>query len=331
MIVTLKQQADIDRARSGLAGLGLWVESIEQNSSGDVHLMIARGSAQVAPSAVEALPGVQAVTSPKSTRPRIDAHGPELMVGPLRISKQSPMLMAGPCAVESESQIHRIAEKLGHRGIRFLRGGAFKPRTSPYDFQGVGADALRWLRMAADANLMSVVTEVMSEVDVPLVAEYADIMQVGSRNMQNFALLKAVGNTRRPALLKRSMSASIEDWLHAGEYLLAHGAHGVLFCERGIRGFDQSTRNLLDVGAVALLAHVHKLPVIVDPSHACGRRDLVVPLAQASLAAGAAGLLLEVHDEPEQARSDGAQALPPEALDALGALDAFEPKQRETT
>jgi 3-deoxy-7-phosphoheptulonate synthase len=181
----------------------------------------------------------------------------------------------------------------------------------------VGIDALRWLRAAADKNGLLVVTEVMSELDVPVVAEHADILQLGSRNMQNFALLKAVGRAQRPVLLKRSMSATVDEWLHAGEYLLAHGAAGVLFCERGIRGFDQSTRNLLDLGAVALLAHVHGLPVIVDPSHACGRRDLVVPLAQAALAAGAAGLLIEVHDEPAKARSDGAQALSPDALDAL--------------
>jgi 3-deoxy-7-phosphoheptulonate synthase len=173
------------------------------------------------------------------------------------------------------------------------------------------------MRRAADDNGMRVVTEVLAEADVGVVAEYAQLLQVGSRNMQNFALLKAVGRAQKPVLLKRAMSATVEEWLLAGEYLLVHGASGVIFCERGIRGFDDSTRNLLDLGAVALLAHVHKLPVIVDPSHATGRRDLVLPLARAALAAGASGVMIETHDDPASALSDGPQALHPSALRAL--------------
>ncbi len=201
--------------------------------------------------------------------------------------------------------------------MSFLRGGAYKPRTSPYAFQGHGEPALAWMRRAADACGMKVVTEALAEADVALVAEHADLVQVGSRNMHNYALLKAIGRTGRPVLLKRGMAATIDEWLHAGEYLLAAGAAGVVFCERGIRSFDDSTRNLLDLGAVALLAHVHRLPVIVDPSHGAGRRDLVLPLGRAALAAGAAGLMIETHDEPARALSDGPQAIP---LAELGAM-----------
>ncbi len=318
MIVTLKQDADVTSAKQHLAGLGLWIESVEHNSKGIVHLIVGRASARVAPNAVESLPGVLSVSLPGTNRPRVESQKPELCVNGLRISSNLPALMAGPCAVESEEQIHRIAKKLACCGARVLRGGAFKPRTSPYDFQGLGTEALSWLRSAADESGLLVVTEVLSELDVPAVAEHADVLQLGSRNMQNFALLRAVGGAQKPVLLKRSMSATVEEWLHAGEHLLAHGASGVLYCERGIRGFDQSTRNLLDLGAVALLSKVQRLPVIVDPSHASGRRDLVLPLAQAALAAGAAGLIVEVHDEPALAKSDAAQALPPEALLSLG-------------
>jgi 3-deoxy-7-phosphoheptulonate synthase len=221
-----------------------------------------------------------------------------------------PVLMCGPCSVESQEQVSVIAAHLARLGVAFLRGGAFKPRTSPYAFQGHGAEALVWLRRAADAHRMQVVTEALAEADASIVAEHADVVQIGSRNMQNYALLKAVGRTQKPVLLKRGMAATLEEWLQAGEYLLAGGAPGVIFCERGIRGFDPSTRNLLDLGAVALLAHVHRLPVIVDPSHGVGRRDLVAPLAAAALAAGAAGVMIETHDDPAHALSDGPQAVP---------------------
>jgi 3-deoxy-7-phosphoheptulonate synthase len=219
--------------------------------------------------------------------------------------------------MESEAQAFSIAAALAPLGVAFLRGGAYKPRSSPYSFQGHGEPALDWLRRAADAHGMKVVTEALAEADVDLVAAHADLVQVGSRNMHNYALLKAIGRTGRPALLKRGMAATIDEWLHAGEYLLAGGASGVVFCERGIRSFDDSTRNLLDLGAVALLAHVHRLPVIVDPSHGAGRRDLVLPLGRAALAAGAAGLMIESHDDPPRALSDGPQAIPLGELPAL--------------
>jgi 3-deoxy-7-phosphoheptulonate synthase len=229
----------------------------------------------------------------------------------------SPVLMAGPCSVESEAQIEGIARTLAPLGVRLLRGGAYKPRSSPYAFQGHGEVALGWLRRAASAHGMGVVTEAMSPEDVPMVAEMADLIQVGSRNMQNYALLRSIGRSSRPVLLKRGMVATIEEWLLAGEYCLYHGAKAVIFCERGVRGFDPATRNLLDLGAVALLAAVHRQPVVVDPSHAAGRRDLVIPMARAALAAGASGVLVEVHPDPGAALSDGPQAVAPEALAAL--------------
>lgn len=312
MIITLTTTADLDSVKRALIERGQWVRAT--SGEGPRQLVTEPWSQAVSLAEIQAIPGVLGVSSAKSEHPRIDAQGPRVDVAGITISADKPLVFSGPCSVESEERVRGIASVLGRQGVAFLRGGAFKPRTSPYAFQGHGEDALRWMRRAADENGMRVVTEVMGEGDVAVVTEYAHLLQVGSRNMQNFSLLKAIGKAQRPVLLKRSMSATIEEWLLAGEYLLVHGATGVIFCERGIRGFDDSTRNLLDLGAVALLAHVHKLPVIVDPSHATGRRDLVLPLARAALAAGAAGVMIETHDDPASALSDGPQALAPEAL-----------------
>lgn len=314
MIVTLSQGAEVDFVRRELARLGVWVASVERSAQGDVHIVVGKGSMTVDPAAVERVRGVQSVSSPGSAHPLVDKQGPSVDIAGIRVCAARPTLFAGPCSVESEEQILRIAKSLAGLGVRFLRGGAFKPRTSPYAFQGHGREALVWMRKAADATGMRVVTEVLSEQDVGAVAEHAEVLQIGSRNMHNYALLKAVGRTTKPVLLKRSMAATIEEWLLAGEYLMSHGSKSVLFCERGIRTFDDTTRNLLDLGAVALLANVHKLPVVVDPSHATGRRDLVVPLARASFAAGAAAVMVEVHDDPACAESDGPQALSPADL-----------------
>jgi 3-deoxy-7-phosphoheptulonate synthase len=198
-----------------------------------------------------------------------------------------------------------------------LRGSAYKPRSSPYAFQGHGAVALGWLRAAADRHRLAVVTEVLAAQDAARVAEVADLIQIGSRNMQNYPLLREVGRQKRPVLLKRGVAATIEEWLLSAEYCLLEGAPGVVFCERGVRAFDPSTRYLLDLGAVALLAHTLRLPVIVDPSHAAGRRDLIAPLARAGVAVGAHGVMVEIHDDPGGARSDGPQALRPAALVSL--------------
>ncbi len=315
MILTLKPGADAAAVRRALAAHGLWVDA-EARGTGH-HLVIAAHSSRAEPQVLAAIEGVLDVCVPASAHPRVDAQGSQIKAGPAVFGGERPVLMAGPCAVESADQISRLADRLAKHGVSLLRGGAFKPRTSPDSFAGHGTPALEWMRRAADAAGLGVVTEVLAEADAPRVAEVADLVQIGARNMQNFALLKAVGRTKKPVLLKRALSATVEEWLLAGEHLLAAGCPGVVFCERGVRGFDGSTRNLLDLGALALVRHVHRLPVVADPSHAAGRRDLVVPLARAALAAGANGLLLEVHDDPGRALSDGPQAL---NLDQLAQL-----------
>jgi 3-deoxy-7-phosphoheptulonate synthase len=320
MIVTLRSNADVDAVRRALIARGLWVTPLHDGGR-VAHYAVSEASRSVAPDSLRDIDGVATVAAPSSPHPRIDAHGPVADVRGALLGGGRPVFLCGPCAVESEERIHGIAREVAAAGATFLRGGAYKPRTSPYAFQGHGEEALRWMRRAADAHGLKVVTEALGESDVNLVAEYADLVQIGSRNMQNFSLLKAAGRTGRAVMLKRAMAATVEEWLLAGEYLLAHGAASVVFCERGIRGFDPGTRNLIDLGAVAMLAHVHRLPVVVDPSHATGRRDLVVPLARAALAAGAAGVMIETHDDPGCALSDGPQALPLHDLrGALGAL-----------
>lgn len=317
MIVSLGEGANVGAVRRELTARGLWIDAVERDARGRVLLLVGKGSSPVDAIELERIEGVAGVTVPESPHPRIDAMGSVVRVADIPIGGKTPVVIGGPCSVESAEAAMRIASTLARHGVRFLRGGAYKPRTSPYAFQGKGAEALGWLKDAASKNHMLVVTEVLSELDVDAVAEHADLMQIGSRNMHNYALLKATGKTGRPVLLKRAMAATVEEWLLAGEYLLMHGASGVVFCERGVRGFDGVTRNLLDLGSVALLAHVHKLPVIVDPSHATGRRELVLPLARAALAAGAAGVMIECHDDPARAESDGAQALSPETVGAF--------------
>lgn len=224
---------------------------------------------------------------------------------------------AGPCSVESWEQLEATARAVASRGANVLRGGAFKPRTSPYAFQGLGADALRMLREAADTFGMAVVTEVLDPRDVPLVAAHADMLQIGARNMQNFSLLREAGQSGKPVLLKRGLSATIDEWLMAAEYLLVAGNPRIVLCERGVRSFDNATRNLLDIAAVPLLHSLTHLPVIVDPSHGTGVAKLVRPMALAALAAGADGLLIEVHPHPPAAASDGQQSLTFEQFEAL--------------
>lgn len=232
-----------------------------------------------------------------------------------QIDHQSLTLMAGPCSVESRDHLLKMAEVAKQAGATVLRGGAFKPRTSPYSFQGLGEEGLKYLREAADAFDLDVVTEVMDEGHVDLVGRYTDIFQIGARNMQNFSLLKAVGKTKLPVMLKRGMSASIDDLLNAAEYIAAGGNQQIILVERGIRTFDNKyNRNTLDVGAVPVLRELTPYPVMVDPSHAAGYHDLVISEALAGVAAGAAGLIVEIHDNPSQAFSDGPQALLPEDL-----------------
>ena len=318
MLVALTQDADPKAVQQALNARGLWIASTMRDLDGrQITYRIAPYSGQVDPQELRAIAGVAAVLLPAPEHPRMDRQGPRVDVGGVAIGGDQPVFMCGPCSVESEAQIHAIATRVAALGVQFLRGGAYEPRSSPYSFQGHGECALSWLRAAADQNGLRVVTEVLSEQDVERVAEQTDLMQIGSRNMQNFALLKRVGQTGRPVLLKRSMSATVEEWLLAGEYLLLHGASGVVLCERGIRSFDEHTRNLLDLGAVALLSQVHHLPVIVDPSHGTGRRDLILPLGRAALAAGAAGVMIETHDDPGRALSDGPQALTGDELERV--------------
>ncbi len=226
-------------------------------------------------------------------------------------------IIAGPCAVESEPVMMAIAEAVHAAGANILRGGAFKPRTSPYSFQGMGEDGLKLLRAAGDRFAMPIVTEVMDPRQVDLVSRHADILQIGARNMQNFDLLKEAGRARLPVLLKRGMSATVKDMLMSAEYILSEGNRQVILCERGVRSFEDSTRNMLDMSAVPNVKGQSHLPIIVDPSHATGRRDLIPPMALAAVAAGADGVHVEVHVCPEQALSDGPQALVPDRFTPL--------------
>jgi len=246
----------------------------------------------------------------KRERTRISVDGVE-------VGGDEFVVMAGPCAVESEQQIMETAECVRAAGAKILRGGAFKPRTSPYEFQGLELEGLKLLARAREATGLAIVTEVLSERDVEMVADYANIMQVGARNMQNYALLKALGRSPRPILLKRGMSSSLRELLMSAEYLVAHGNPHIMLCERGIRTFETTTRNTCDLTAVAVLNELTHLPVIVDPSHATGKRSLVPALARAAVAIGADGLLVEVHPCPEKAFSDGAQSLTLEGFRAM--------------
>jgi 3-deoxy-7-phosphoheptulonate synthase len=226
-------------------------------------------------------------------------------------------VIAGPCAIENKALIMNIAEKVKEAGAAFIRGGAFKPRTSPYSFQGLGEEGLQYLADAREKTGLPVVTELMDPRDIEIMVKYADIIQIGARNMQNFRLLLEVGSVRKPVLLKRGLSATVKEWLMSAEYIMSRGNHQVILCERGIRTFETATRNTLDLSSVPLLKQLTHLPVVVDPSHGVGKWDLVPPMAKAAVAAGADGLLIEVHTNPEEAMSDGEQSLKTEAFSVL--------------
>jgi 3-deoxy-7-phosphoheptulonate synthase len=268
------------------------------------------------------LPGVQEVihvSKPYKLVSR-DFHPRNTIVrvGGIEIGEgRCPVVVAGPCAVESEDQIVRTAKAVKKAGAKLLRGGAFKPRTGPHTFQGLREEGLKLLAKAGKLTGLPIVTEVMSPDNVGLVAEYADLLQVGARNMQNFDLLRELGKIRKPVLLKRGMSATVEEFLAAAEYILAEGNPHVILCERGIRTFETATRNTLDLALVPLVKEMTHLPVMVDPSHATGRRSLVPPMTKAALVAGAHGVLVEVHPEPEKALSDGPQSLTFAGFDRL--------------
>lgn len=237
------------------------------------------------------------------------AKGRRVRVGDVEFGGDEVVIMAGPCTIESEAQCEEVAAGVAEAGARVMRGGAFKPRTSPYSFQGHGEKGLQIIRKAADRHGMLVISEVMESAQIPLAHDYIDIIQIGTRNMQNYNLLRDIGKSGIPALLKRGMSATITDLLLAAEYIMAEGNHNVLLCERGIRTFENLTRNTLDLSAVPVIKQISHLPIVVDPSHAVGIRNRVAPLSRAAVAVGADGLLIEVHQDPENALCDGAQSL----------------------
>ena len=238
-------------------------------------------------------------------------------IGNVEIGGDAVVLMAGPCTIESEEQLVRTAQAIRAAGAKVMRGGAFKPRTSPYSFQGLGEEGLKLIRRVADQHGLLVISEVMDRSQISMMTPYVDIFQVGARNMQNFTLLRDLGKTERAVLVKRGLSATVDEWLMAAEYVMSGGNDRVIVCERGVRAYETYTRNTLDLNAVAVAKAISHLPVIVDPSHAVGVRDKVIPLARAAVAAGADGLLIEVHYDPERAICDGPQSLFPEQFSAL--------------
>jgi 3-deoxy-7-phosphoheptulonate synthase len=238
--------------------------------------------------------------------------GTIVQVGKVAIGGEKVVVMAGPCSVESRDQIERAADIVADGGASVMRAGAFKPRSSPYSFQGLGEEGLKLLREAADRRGLLVISEVMDATQIPLLCAYADILQIGARNMQNFNLLREIGKLRKPVMLKRGISASFEEWLLSAEYILSGGNYQVILCERGIRTFETYTRNTMDISAIPVIHKLSHLPIAADPSHGTGRRDQVPPMARAAVAAGADALLMEVHHDPDHALSDGAQSLNPE-------------------
>jgi len=319
MIIVLKANASDVEVRAV-------IERIEQMglkahmSRGEFRTIIGAigDEAKLRPESVAVLAGVESVMpimKPYKLASR-DFHAEDTVVEVRgrKIGGKHLAVIAGPCSVESEEQVRLVAKRVAAAGAAFLRGGAFKPRTSPYSFQGMGLEGLKILRDVSLQTGLPVVTEVMDARQMELVAEYADVLQVGARNMQNYALLTEVGHSDKPVLLKRGPGATVEELLMSAEYILSEGNRNVILCERGVRGFDKSTRYTLDLAAVPNIQGVSHLPVFVDPSHATGRRELVVPMALAAAAAGAQGIMVEVHPHPDKAMSDGPQQLVPDAF-----------------
>ena len=313
--ITPKQKDDI---KTLLKTNGLIVREIKGKED---TVLGAVGVNRMDPRQIELMDGVASVvpiSKPYKLASReLKKEDTIVTVGGVKIGGNRVVMMAGPCAVESERQIMEIASLVREAGAVILRGGAFKPRTSPYSFQGLGEEGLKYLRKAGDEFGMPVTTEVVSPRDVAMMADYIDMFQIGARNMQNFELLKEVGKTGMPVLLKRGLAATIEEWLMAAEYLMANGTDQVVLCERGIRTYEKATRNTLDCSAVPVVQKLTHLPVIGDPSHATGMRDLVAPMGLALVAAGASGLIVEVHNHPDKALSDGPQSLLPEQFEKL--------------
>jgi 3-deoxy-7-phosphoheptulonate synthase len=322
MVVVMQERASdeqVQRVIGQLIEMGFDVH----RSTGALRTVIGAvgGNRQFDPRLIEVLEGVQEVlriTEPYKLASRtFKPENTVITIGDLRIGGDEVIVMAGPCSAETEEQVEASAAAVKRAGAKVLRGGAFKPRSSPYSFQGLGEDGLRLLRGAADRHNLKLVSEVMDLSQIELIEKYSDILQVGARNMQNFTLLRELGRSRTPVLLKRGISATIEEWLLSAEYILAGGNMSVMLCERGIRTFESYTRNTLDISAIPVVKTLSHLPVLADPSHGTGRRDKVAPMARAAVAAGADGLLIEVHSDPDHALSDGAQSLFPSQFDRL--------------
>jgi 3-deoxy-7-phosphoheptulonate synthase len=315
MIISMKlhsTKAEVDAVCERIHEFGYKVHSIQ----GEERVVIAAigvGDVTACLESLESMPQVEKavrISAPyKFVSREYRPTKSQIRVNGVEIGGDEFVVMAGPCSVESEKQILETARSVARHGAKFLRGGAFKPRTSPYDFQGLERDGLRLLQRAKAETGLGIITEVMSDSDVEMVAEYADILQIGARNMQNFALLKALGKTNRPVMLKRGLSSTIKELLMSAEYVVAHGNPNVILCERGIRTFETATRNTCDITAIPVLNELSHLPVILDPSHATGKRSLVPALSRAGVAIGADGLIVEAHPQPEKAISDGAQSL----------------------
>jgi 3-deoxy-7-phosphoheptulonate synthase len=308
----------VERVIAQLVEMGFDVH----RSTGALRTVIgAVGGKSADPRLIELLDGVHEVlriTEPYKLASRtFKPENTVISVGDVRIGGDEVIVMAGPCSAESAEQVEAAAAAVKRAGAKILRGGAYKPRSSPYSFQGLGEEGLQLLRGAADRHNLKLISEVMESSQIPTIERYADILQVGARNMQNYTLLRDLGKSKLPVMLKRGISATIEEWLLSAEYILAGGNMNVMLCERGIRTFESYTRNTLDISAIPVVQQLSHLPIIVDPSHGTGRRDKVASMARAAVAAGADGLIIEVHCDPDHAMSDGAQSMFPAQFDRL--------------
>jgi 3-deoxy-7-phosphoheptulonate synthase len=322
MVVVMEERATEEQVQKVVAQLVDQGFDVHR-STGALRTVIGAvgGNRQGDPRLIEVLDGVHEVlriTEPYKLASRTFKREDSVVnVGDLRLGGDEVIVIAGPCSAETEEQVESTAAAVKRAGAKALRGGAFKPRSSPYSFQGHGELGLKMLRAASDRHDLKLVSEVMDVSQIELMDKYVDIMQVGARNMQNYTLLRELGKTRKPVLLKRGISATIEEWLLSAEYVLAGGNMDVILCERGIRTFESYTRNTLDISAIPVVKKLSHLPIFVDPSHGTGRRDKVAPMARAAVAAGADGLLIEVHCDPDKAWSDGAQSLYPGQFERL--------------
>jgi len=311
-------EAQIEKVVARLVELGM---DVHRSTGVSRTVLGVVGQKRPDPGLIEMLEGVHEVmriSEPYKLASRtFRPEGTVINVGDIRIGGDEVIVMAGPCSAETPEQVRATAAAVRKAGAKIFRGGAFKPRSSPYSFQGLGEEGLRMMREACKAENMALVTEVMDVSQIELIGRYADVYQVGARNMQNFTLLKELGNVRKPVLLKRGLAATIEEWLMSAEYILSGGNTDVILCERGIRTFETATRNTFDISAIPVVKKLSHLPVVADPSHGAGRRDMVVPMARAAVAAGADGLIIEVHCDPDHAWSDGAQSMFPVQFDRL--------------